>query len=239
VRAQIGRPVAGKTGTGQEWRDAWFVGYTPQLATAVWMGYAEEGRRSMVPPETPFPVTGGTWPASIWQLFTSKALTTVPAVAFPDPAPVPPPPRPEIVGVDLSHPRVRNVVGLGSAAASEALVADGFTVVSRDVTSDDYPPGVVVGQSPAAGARTPPGGAVALDVATGAARVATVPDVLGRDEAGAVRTLNEAGLAAEVQRDPEPPSPGVETRAGLAWKQFPAAEVTRAEGSSVRVWINP
>ena len=37
--ADIGRPAAGKTGTTQENRDAWFVGYTPQLATAVWMGY--------------------------------------------------------------------------------------------------------------------------------------------------------------------------------------------------------
>ena len=239
VRAAIGRPVAGKTGTGQEWRDAWFVGYTPQLVTAVWMGYAEEGRRSMVPPATPFPVTGGTWSASIWQLYTSKALTTVPVVAFPEPPPPPPAARPEIIGVDLSQPRIRNVVGLGAAAAGELLLADGFTVVQQDVTSDEYPPGVVVNQTPAAGARTPTGGAVVLGVASGAAQVATVPDVLGRDEAGTVRTLSEAALAADIQRDPEPPSPGVEARAGLAWKQFPAAGSVRAQGSRVRVWINP
>ena len=36
--ANIGRPEAGKTGTNQEYRDAWFVGYTPQLAVAVWVG---------------------------------------------------------------------------------------------------------------------------------------------------------------------------------------------------------
>ncbi len=38
TRADIGRPAAGKTGTAQEWRDAWFVGYTPELSTSVWIG---------------------------------------------------------------------------------------------------------------------------------------------------------------------------------------------------------
>ncbi len=38
TKADIGRPAAGKTGTAQEWRDAWFVGYTPDLSTAVWIG---------------------------------------------------------------------------------------------------------------------------------------------------------------------------------------------------------
>ncbi|HSH58664.1 MAG TPA: transglycosylase domain-containing protein, partial [Acidimicrobiales bacterium] len=46
-RAAIGRPVAGKTGTSQEWRDAWFAGYTPQLSAAVWMG-SPTAQESMV-----------------------------------------------------------------------------------------------------------------------------------------------------------------------------------------------
>ena len=49
TRADIGRPAAGKTGTSQLNRDLWFVGYTPQLVTAVWVGYPTErtvdGRR--------------------------------------------------------------------------------------------------------------------------------------------------------------------------------------------------
>ncbi|MCC6435511.1 MAG: PBP1A family penicillin-binding protein [Acidimicrobiales bacterium] len=72
--AQIDRPVAGKTGTAEEYRDAWFVGYTPQLAVAVWVGYAQQ-RLAMVPPTTPLTVTGGSWPAEIFQLFTSAATT--------------------------------------------------------------------------------------------------------------------------------------------------------------------
>ncbi len=43
VNARIGRPVAGKTGTSDDWADAWFVGYTPELVTAVWVGFPPEG----------------------------------------------------------------------------------------------------------------------------------------------------------------------------------------------------
>lgn len=76
-QAKIGRPVAGKTGTSQEHRDAWFVGYTPELSTAVWVGYPDP--TPMVPPETPFKVTGGTWPAQIWARYANSALVgTIP-----------------------------------------------------------------------------------------------------------------------------------------------------------------
>ena len=41
TKADIDRPAAGKTGTAQDWHDAWFCGYTPHLSTAVWMGHPE------------------------------------------------------------------------------------------------------------------------------------------------------------------------------------------------------
>ena len=72
-QAKIGRPVAGKSGTTEGTHDAWFVGYTPELVAAVWVGYAE-GNRAMVAPNTPFTVTGGTWPAQIWSRFAMSAL---------------------------------------------------------------------------------------------------------------------------------------------------------------------
>jgi penicillin-binding protein 1A len=68
------RPVAGKTGTTENYGDAWFVGYTPQLAVAVWVGHPNK----LVPMLTEFdgePVAGGTYPALIWKEFASKALT--------------------------------------------------------------------------------------------------------------------------------------------------------------------
>ncbi|MFP5317761.1 MAG: transglycosylase domain-containing protein [Acidimicrobiia bacterium] len=81
-----GRQVAGKTGSADDNADAWFVGYTAQLATAVWMG-APEGRVSMYNVGI-FPrVYGGTYPAMIFGAFMGQALTGVPAVGFPEPAP--------------------------------------------------------------------------------------------------------------------------------------------------------
>ena len=67
------RAAAGKTGTTENYGDAWFVGYTPQLVTAVWVGYPDTLR----PMETEFhgdPVAGGTFPALIWKTFTEAAL---------------------------------------------------------------------------------------------------------------------------------------------------------------------
>jgi penicillin-binding protein 1A len=71
--AMSDRPVAGKTGTTENYGDAWFVGYTPQLVTAVWVGYPDK----LVPMVTQFedgPVAGGTFPALIWKSFETRAL---------------------------------------------------------------------------------------------------------------------------------------------------------------------
>ena len=93
----IGRPAAGKTGTAQEYRDAWFVGYTPDLVASVWVGYPE-GSIEMKPscsgsinPCRPTRtissggVTGGSFPTQIWSAFMLQALSGVPASSFPPP----------------------------------------------------------------------------------------------------------------------------------------------------------
>ncbi len=73
--ARIGRPAAGKTGTSQDFRDAWFIGYTPDLVTGVWMGN-DDG--------TPMnEVTGGGLPARLWRSFMLEAHKGVPAKALP------------------------------------------------------------------------------------------------------------------------------------------------------------
>jgi 1A family penicillin-binding protein len=74
--AQIGRPAAGKTGTTSSERDIWFVGYVPQLATAVWVGndnYRPLGGGA----------TGGVYVAPIWRDFMLKALKNEPVQYFP------------------------------------------------------------------------------------------------------------------------------------------------------------
>lgn len=73
--AQLGRPAAGKTGTTSSERDIWFVGYVPQLATAVWVGnddYTPIG----------YGATGGTYVAPIWRNFMERALEGVPVQTF-------------------------------------------------------------------------------------------------------------------------------------------------------------
>jgi penicillin-binding protein 1A len=97
--ANIGRPAAGKTGTNQAYRDAWFVGYTPQLAVAVWMGnptsqesmYDVQGQR----------VSGGSFPARVWHDFMAVAMANQEALDWPKPPEeltytiLPPPPDPD------------------------------------------------------------------------------------------------------------------------------------------------
>ena len=80
---QRDRVVAGKTGTSQEWRDAWFVGYTRELATAVWMGnpHKQDSMRNV----GGIRVTGGSYPASVFGAYYAEALKGVPATNFPAP----------------------------------------------------------------------------------------------------------------------------------------------------------
>jgi penicillin-binding protein 1A len=72
--AQIGAPVAGKTGTTEDFGDAWFVGYTPKLTTAVWMGYPEGQSKTMTDVHGVHNVNGGSLPATIFQRFMSRAI---------------------------------------------------------------------------------------------------------------------------------------------------------------------
>ena len=80
------QPVAGKTGTTENYGDAWFVGYTPQLVTAVWVGYPK-GLRPMLTEYHGRPVAGGTFPAQIWKSFMESALAAIDAqpASFPSP----------------------------------------------------------------------------------------------------------------------------------------------------------
>ena len=73
--ANIGKPVAGKTGTTQDNRDAWFVGYTPKLTAAVWMGYpgAPNTEVRFMDDVHGREVTGGSFPAEIWAKFMRAA----------------------------------------------------------------------------------------------------------------------------------------------------------------------
>jgi len=104
-RARLpGRPAAGKTGTTQNGMDSWFVGYTPELATAVWIGF--DDRRPVRK------ATGGKLAAPIWSRFMSSALRGLPVSWFKGPngqKPVGARPQPTKKepkeAVDAAHPK--------------------------------------------------------------------------------------------------------------------------------------
>ena len=81
--AAFGHDAAGKTGTTEEHSDAWFCGYTPRLATTVWVGYPK-GKISMDNVHG-ISVAGGTFPADIWRLFMSSAIGQLDSISFPEP----------------------------------------------------------------------------------------------------------------------------------------------------------
>jgi penicillin-binding protein 1A len=76
------RTAAGKTGTTENYGDAWFVGYTPQLATAVWVGYPNR-LKPMLTEYHGEAVAGGTFPAEIWRVFSQLALEGSDPETFP------------------------------------------------------------------------------------------------------------------------------------------------------------
>jgi membrane peptidoglycan carboxypeptidase len=96
------RPAAGKTGTTSENKDAWFVGFTPQLSAAVWIGNANNAPLTNVPGFRGG-IYGGTLPAEIWKRFMDGALAGERAMELPAPTylgstsgGLPPPPPPSL-----------------------------------------------------------------------------------------------------------------------------------------------
>ena len=79
--AYFGRPAAGKTGTAENFQDAWFCGYVPQLAACVWVGYPK-AEIPLLNVEGWSAVFGGSLPAMIWNRFMSAAVAKLPSLDF-------------------------------------------------------------------------------------------------------------------------------------------------------------
>ncbi len=111
--ANIGRPAAGKTGTTEGFHDAWFVGYTPTLSTAVWMGDSDSETRSLTNIKGVGQVYGGTIPAQVWHDFMMQALQNVPVTDFSQPPPLTPPPSTVPQGVSQGSQQTPAQTGQG------------------------------------------------------------------------------------------------------------------------------
>jgi penicillin-binding protein 1A len=233
--AQLGdRPVAGKTGTANEWRDAWFVGYTPDLVSAVWVGFPER-LRSMAPPATPIRVTGGSWPAQIWHRVMEPALADTPVTSFREPEVIVPQER-----IAASTPPPANTVALPDVGgqyetqARSVLEAAGFKVVTERRPSRQRASGMVADQTPAAGTPVTPGATVVIGVSSGPPRAIVVANTIGLSVDQAARLLQASGLNVDIVV--EDPPEDVRAGSGRVWKQEPGGGAVIDEGQTVRIW---
>jgi len=172
TRANIGRPAAGKTGTTQDYRDAWFVGYTPQLVCSVWMGFTPERPMRSVHGRKVF---GGTFPAPIWHDFMIKALANQPVLDF---NPAPAPDYTWKKEWDIPSEAVPSLIGLSQGQAIDALIAAGFKNYQIISTySDTIAPGLVAEQAPAPGGTANPEKDVVIIAISNGPNPATPPPV--------------------------------------------------------------
>ncbi|WP_242900909.1 penicillin-binding protein [Actinomadura terrae] len=166
----LGRPAAGKTGTVDNFSAAWFAGYTPELASAVWVGDPRGGYRYPMQDlcmdgECYGAVFGATIPAPIWQQSMLGALADTPAGSFHRP-----PSHFFSKGSGEDKAKVPDVRGMRPVEAVAKLRAAGFrTRVGAPVESEKYPKGTVAEMEP--GARTAePGDTITLRPSKGPGR---------------------------------------------------------------------
>jgi len=254
VREQLGRPAASKTGTADNYHDAWFAGMTPQIVAVSWVGFPK-GQIPMYPPTTRIKVVGGSWPGQIWKAFMLGALAGQPPLDFPItesdlvtvrvdvsrnclPNPYTPPAlieeqsfvkgsEPTAICTEPTTGAIStpNVIGQRQAAATDALEQAGYYVRVSRRSCPSYPNGFVCDQNP------PPGrigsvGQTATIYVSDDSTVGTVPMVLGRTLSQAKSALESAGFTVEVVKQENP-----DGDAGISGCRSPD------QHSSGRVWL--
>ena len=224
---QLGRPAAGKTGTSEEYHDAWFAGFTPQLVGVRWVGFPK-GEIAMRPPRTRITVFGSSWPGHMWQSWMLEALKGVPSVPFPTaeeafvkvrvdtlrnclPNQFTPPyliqekqflkgTEPTAICTEPTSGNIDstpNVVGEVLTLGRDTLLKAGFDVVTLSQYCPAYPQGTVCDQTPAPGSAAIVGQRAYIYVSNDQA-VNQVPMVIGRTVDRAKQKLAEYGYKARV-----------------------------------------
>ena len=210
-------PVAGKTGTTQDYSNAWFVGYTRQVSTAVWVGFP--GTPDSLSLYFGQSVFGGTLAAPIWHDYMARIMAGMPAVGFPSP------PAPEVGTVP-------EVVGFKSEHAQNVLANANFTP-KAEIVDSALPKGTVIAQTPAGGTSSELGALVTIQVSSGVPIKVKIPDVVGMSVDDARAALETAGFVVEI----------VERHVsdthndGLVMAQDPAAGIKALQGTVVTVTV--
>ncbi len=206
-RAALDRPAAGKTGTAQNYADATFVGYTPQRAAAVWVGFPD-AQIPMRPPTTSIEVAGGTYPAEIWREVMLAAHDGIAPAGLPSvPVITLPPQQTETVVIP-------DLVGRqwGDAELAALLSELRLNVVAVEVETADFPPGTIIRQAPAAGSEQHSRITVTVEVAAAPSPPTPEPAAPGPPTPEPVTPDTEPpepALPEPVTPDTEPPEPAL------------------------------
>ena len=235
-RAKIGRPAAGKTGTTQNYADALFVGYTPQIATAVWVGYPK-GQIPMVPPLTERKVYGGTFPALIWKDVMLAAHADLPVKDF-----ATPPASSTTTVPDKGGLVMPELIGLTLENAELNLENDGLgdqTLTVIEVTDADSEPGIVLGQSPEAGTSLLDSSKILVEVAIQPTETnkTKVPDLVGEVLVDESPLLASLGLGYEIALIPNPENENELPE--IIWAQNPNPGTMVESGSVISLRMAP
>lgn len=250
-RADIGRPQAGKTGTTQQQSDGWFIGWTPEYVTAVWVGYAEPLPPSRRDPDgglRTIGANGGDIAAPIWAQYTKAVLGDSPARDFSfGPEATPQISLPPVTTVPAGNADIFQQTGKAEYVtmpdllrgnvnrASSRVRSAGLKLRRVDATVDGALPGQVVAQSPAPGSIVPKGAEVIVEATAGQPPPTTaIPDVTGQLGTDAQASLTKTGYAVTVTPYPPPveyllPS-GLPPTSGQIWNISPAVGTVSPDG---------
>ena len=166
------RPIAGKTGTHQGFREAWFIGFIPQYTSSVWIGFAEEQLPLTdveINGEVVSNVSGGRVPAPMWKEFMEKVVEDLPVEEWPaDPSDIE-------KYYEIPTIEIPQLLGLNIIDAEE-IAFSGYILPTIKLVDSEEAPGLVLTQSIESGEEMPEGTEVVLEV-SGKKFTAPIPNI--------------------------------------------------------------